>query len=176
MRSKGGMDLTVAAVVERQGQFLMVEERIRGALVLNQPAGHVEANESLIQAVIRETLEESAWRLTPADLLGLYLWRKPHSSRSYLRIAFTGTIDAHDPHRRLDRGIVRSLWMAREDMLMRASELRSPLVLRCVDDYVRGQRYPLAAISDLTGDGDASCILQGERLAAAAGNLLRTVN
>lgn len=142
-------DLTVAAVVQREDRFLVVEERIAGALVLNQPAGHVEDRESLIEAVVRETLEETAWRFTPQHLLGVYLWRNPANGASILRVAFTGTVAGHDPARVLDRGIVAAHWMTRAALLARPSALRSPLVMRCIDDCLAGHRHDLAALNYL---------------------------
>jgi 8-oxo-dGTP pyrophosphatase MutT (NUDIX family) len=142
-------DLTVAAVVEQAGSFLLVEERVRGALVLNQPAGHVEPGESPAAAVVRETWEETAWRFEPHALTGLYLWRNPDSGRTILRLAFGGACTDHDPRHPLDRGIVRVLWLTRAQVADRAPALRSPMVLRCIDDYLRGERYPLAALKHL---------------------------
>lgn len=142
-------DLTVAAVIERAGEFLLVEERVRGALVLNQPAGHVEAGESPAAAVVRETYEETAWRFEPQALTGLYLWRHPEGGRTILRLAFAGVCASHDPARRLDRGIVRAIWLTREQIAAHDRALRSPMVLRCIDDYLSGERYPLAALKEL---------------------------
>jgi 8-oxo-dGTP pyrophosphatase MutT (NUDIX family) len=141
-------DLTVAAVIEQGSEFLLVEERVRGALVLNQPAGHVEPGESPIAAVARETFEETGWRFEPRSLTGLYLWRNPDSGRTILRLAFCGDCDSHDPDRKLDRGIVRALWLSRA-AIAQSPQLRSPMVLRCIDDYLRGERYPLSALKHL---------------------------
>jgi 8-oxo-dGTP pyrophosphatase MutT (NUDIX family) len=139
-------DVTVAAIIEREGRFLMVEERIRGQLVFNQPAGHLEDGESLIAAVIRETLEETAWRLTPIALVGIYLWRSPRGQTT-LRFAFTGEVADFEPQRRLDPPIVATHWLTREDVLQRSTRLRTVLVLRCIDDYLAGKRLPLQALS-----------------------------
>jgi 8-oxo-dGTP pyrophosphatase MutT (NUDIX family) len=152
-------DLTVAALVEREGAFLLVEERVRGALVLNQPAGHVEPGESPQTAVVRETWEETAWRFEPHALTGLYLWRHPDSGRTTVRLAFAGVCTAHDPTRGLDRGILRTLWLTRAQIADDERSLRSPMVLRCIDDYLRGERYPLHALKHL----------EAHRVAAAAG-------
>jgi 8-oxo-dGTP pyrophosphatase MutT (NUDIX family) len=141
-------DVTVAAVIERDGRFLVVEERIRGRMVLNQPAGHVEDGESLQAAVIRETLEETAWHFTPDALLGLYLWRNA-GGRSWLRIAFTGTVDGFEAQRTLDPPVVATHWLSRPELQARGPQLRSPLVLRCIDDYLRGRRLPLEAAGEL---------------------------
>jgi 8-oxo-dGTP pyrophosphatase MutT (NUDIX family) len=142
-------DLTVAAVVQRDDRFLIVEERIQGSLVLNQPAGHVEDGESLIEAVVRETLEETAWKLVPRHLLGLYLWRNPANGASILRVAITGEVTGHDPARVLDEGIIATHWMTRAALLARPSRLRSPLVMHCIDDFLAGQRHDLGALNYL---------------------------
>ncbi|MBB6092192.1 8-oxo-dGTP pyrophosphatase MutT (NUDIX family) [Povalibacter uvarum] len=142
-------DLTVAAVIEHDGQFLLVEERVGNAMVFNQPAGHVERGEELIAAVIRETLEETAWTFRPDALTGIYLWDQPEKQRSFLRFTFCGQVTSHDPHRRLDRGIERALWMSRAQIVMRSSRLRSPMVLRCIDDYLEGRRYPMEVVQHM---------------------------
>lgn len=142
-------DVTVAALVERAGRFLIVEERIGGRLVLNQPAGHVEDGESLRAAVIRETLEETAWHFEPVALLGLYLWRSSRG-HSTLRIAFIGSVSAHEAQRSLDPPVLAAHWLSRSELQARQAQLRTPLVLRCIDDFVAGQRLPLSALaSDL---------------------------
>src|SRR5262245_42040779 len=110
-------DLTVAAIVERNGAFLLVEERVGNAMVFNQPAGHVERSEELVAAVIRETLEETAWTFRPEALTGIYLWEQPEKQRSFLRFTFCGHVTSHDPGRRLDRGIERALWMSRDQLV-----------------------------------------------------------
>jgi 8-oxo-dGTP pyrophosphatase MutT (NUDIX family) len=140
-------DLTVAAIVEREGRFLLVEERIRGRRVFNQPAGHVEDRETLLAAVARETLEETAWHFTPEHLLGIYLWRAPVSGHSTLRLAFIGSVTDHDPIRTLDPPVLATHWLTREEILSRGSALRSPLVMRCIEDYLSGRRLPLDAAS-----------------------------
>ncbi len=145
-------DLTVAAVVERNGQFLLVEERVGQRMVFNQPAGHVERGETLIDAVIRETLEETAWTFHPESLVGIYHWEQPEKHKSFLRFAFFGTVSAHDPQRSLDRGIERALWMDKEHLLARAPRLRSPMVMRCIDDFLAGRRYPLDIVKHMMAD------------------------
>jgi 8-oxo-dGTP pyrophosphatase MutT (NUDIX family) len=139
-------DVTVAAVVERDGRFLLVEELIRGRRVFNQPAGHLEDGESLLHAVIRETAEETAWRFSPQWLVGTYLWRNPRTGHSTLRFAFSGEVDAHAPERPLDPPIIAVHWLAHGEILKRRTRLRSPLVLRCVEDYLAGQRVALTAV------------------------------
>jgi len=145
-------DLTVAAVVEHDGQFLLVEERVGNSMVFNQPAGHVERGEDLITAVIRETLEETAWTFSPQALTGIYLWDQPEKQRSFLRFTFFGQVTSHDPQRRLDRGIERAVWMDRAHIVSRSSRLRSPMVLRCIDDYLEGRRYPLDIVQHMLRD------------------------
>jgi 8-oxo-dGTP pyrophosphatase MutT (NUDIX family) len=138
-------DVTVAAVIERDGRFLLVEERIRGRLVFNQPAGHLEDGESLLQAVVRETLEETAWVFTPQALLGSYLWRSPRGHTT-LRFAFSGTVSDFDAHRTLDPPVIATHWLRQEDLVARTASLRSPLVVRCIEDYQHGLRLPLEAL------------------------------
>ena len=142
-------DVTVAAIAERDGQFLFVEERAGGRVVINQPAGHLEEGETFLEAVIRETLEETAWNFAPTAVVGVYVWRPEHQSRTFLRVAFAGELGAHDPARPLDRGILRTRWLARQDLANPRIRLRSPLVTQCVDDYLAGARYPLSLISHL---------------------------
>jgi len=142
-------EVTVAALTERDGRFLLVEERIKGRTVFNQPAGHVEDGETLLEAVAREAREETAWRFTPESLLGIYLWRHPVGGRSTLRFAFTGTVDDHDAARPLDRGILGTHWLTRAELIERQPRLRSPLVLRCIDDYLAGRRHPLDLVAHL---------------------------
>jgi 8-oxo-dGTP pyrophosphatase MutT (NUDIX family) len=143
-------DITVAAIVADADRFLIVEEKIRGQRVFNQPAGHVEDGESLLAAVARETLEETAWLFEPEWLLGIYTWRSPTSARSTLRFAFTGRVSAHDPSRTLDRPVIAAHWLRRDQLLEPSRVLRTPLVLRCIDDYLAGQRLPLSAVGPVT--------------------------
>jgi 8-oxo-dGTP pyrophosphatase MutT (NUDIX family) len=136
-------ELTVAAIAERDGQFLVVEERASRRLVFNQPAGHVEEGESFVAAVVRETLEETAWTFQPQAVVGIYLWQHPRTRQAVLRVAFCGTVSTHDPNRSLDDGIVRAHWMTRGQLAAHAARLRTPMVLRCIDDYLAGARFPL---------------------------------
>lgn len=145
-------DLTVAAIVERNGQFLLVEERVGNCMVFNQPAGHVERGEQFIDAVVRETLEETAWTFHPEALVGIYLWEHPEQRRSFLRVAFCGRVSGHDPTRRLDRGIERAVWFTRDQVLARSARLRSPMVLGCIDDYLDGVRHPLDVVKHVLND------------------------
>ena len=143
--------VTVAAIIERQGRFLLVEEHSGDIIRINQPAGHLEAGESLLDAVAREALEESARVFTPTALVGTYLSRNVSSRRNgrhttYLRFAFAGEVgEALD--RPLDDGIIGTIWMTRDELAACAERHRSPLVLRCVDDYLRGQRAPLDLVA-----------------------------
>jgi 8-oxo-dGTP pyrophosphatase MutT (NUDIX family) len=142
-------DVTVAAVVMRNGRFLVVEERIGGRLLFNQPAGHVEDHETLLAAVIRETREETAWRFEPRALVGTYLWRNPVNDHRFLRFTFCGDVDDHRPAQPLDTGIARALWLSRDELLTHSSRLRSPLVMRCIDDYLLGKQQPLDSVACL---------------------------
>jgi len=162
----GTPDVTVAAVVETAGRFLLVEERINRRRVLNQPAGHVERGETLLAAVVREALEETAWRFRPQALVGVYLWRNPHSGRSILRFAFSGSVSGHDATQRLDHGIVRTHWLTQAQLEERTEQLRSPLVLRCVQDYLGGRCHALDGVAELDLRGAASLTAS---VAAAAG-------
>jgi ADP-ribose pyrophosphatase YjhB (NUDIX family) len=142
-------NVTVAAVIERDGRFLLVEERGDGGLVLNQPAGHLDSGESLVDAVMRETLEETAWHFAPEALLGVYRWVHSTKKTTYLRFAFTGRLLQQEPARALDDGIVRTVWLSAEDIRHEAPRHRSPQVQRCIDDYRAGRRYPLDLLSDM---------------------------
>jgi 8-oxo-dGTP pyrophosphatase MutT (NUDIX family) len=142
-------DVTVAAVTQTADRFLVVEERINRRLVFNQPAGHVERGESLLTAVVREVQEETAWRFVPEALLGVYLWRNPASGRSTLRFAFVGPVADHDANQPLDRGIVRTHWLSQPELLQRQGQLRSPLVMRCIEDYRRGSFRDLAEVTGI---------------------------
>ncbi len=135
--------VTVAAVVEQEGRFLLVEEIDHGVAVLNQPAGHMEFGESPQEAVIRETLEETGWIFHPTHLQGIYQSVDPVAQRHYLRLAFTGQVVAHQPHSKLDEVIIRTLWLTLEEVLQQQQRLRSPMVLRCIEDYFNDESYPL---------------------------------
>jgi 8-oxo-dGTP pyrophosphatase MutT (NUDIX family) len=141
--------VTVAAVIEQEGRFLLVEEHTSEGLRLNNPAGHLEPGESPLQACIRETLEETAFAFTPTHLVGVYLSRvrRPGDDFTYLRFAFCGRLGAHDPQRSLDAGIVRTLWMTAAEIRASDDRHRSPLLLRCMDDYLAGVRHPLSLVT-----------------------------
>lgn len=142
-------EVTVAAVVSHDRKFLLVEELIGAELVLNQPAGHLEPAETLIDAVIRETREETAWRFTPRFLIGVYHWPGLRHGRGFLRFAFCGEVDDHRPRQTLDEGIVRAIWLTPDELRAQQQRLRSPLVMRCVEDYLLGRRQPLDAVASL---------------------------
>ncbi len=143
------IDVTVAAVIEHDQRFLMVEERVLGALVFNQPAGHLEPGESLLEAAVRETREETGYGFAPQHVLGVYLWRSPETDASVLRVAFCGSAKAPAGTPVLDTGIVAAHWLTRNQLLSRAEQLRSPMVLQCIDDYRAGVRYPLESLKYL---------------------------
>lgn len=140
--------VTVAAVVEHEGRYLLVEEETPDGLRLNNPAGHLERGESPQDAVLREVLEETARAFTPEALLGLYLSRfvRPGDDRTYLRIAYAGRVGDPLPGRALDRGIVRTLWLTPEEIRAQAARLRSPLALQCIEDHLAGRRLPLDSV------------------------------
>jgi phosphatase NudJ len=142
--------VTVAAVIERDARFLLVEEHTAQGLRLNNPAGHLEPGESLLEAVVREALEETAHPFVPEALLGVYLARFERAATgediTYLRVAFRGSVGAVDPTRALDAGIVRALWMTADEIRATRERHRSPLVLRCIEDHLAGVRHPLAVL------------------------------
>jgi len=139
--------VTVAAVVERDGRYLLVEEHTPEGLRLNNPAGHLDAGESLLQGVVREALEETACHFEPQALVGVYLARmqRPMTGEdvSYLRFAFCGTVSEPEVGRQLDDGIVRTLWLTPAEIEASAARHRSPLLWRCIADHRAGKRYPL---------------------------------
>jgi 8-oxo-dGTP pyrophosphatase MutT (NUDIX family) len=141
------VSVTVAAVIQHDGRFLFVEEQTEDGLRINQPAGHLEADESIVDAAVRETLEETAYGFSPAALVGIYRWKHPRRDLTYVRFAFCGELGAQDSKRKLDDGIVRALWLAPEELRAHAAVHRSPLVLRCVEDYLAGYRYPLGLLT-----------------------------
>ena len=141
--------VTVAAIIERDGRFLLVEEETSEGVRFNQPAGHLDPFESLEQAVAREALEETAHEFAPTSLVGVYMSRyqsvRTGEDVTYLRFAFAGTLGRlHD--RPLDHGILRTVWLTLEELTALRERHRSPLVLQCVQDYLRGQRAPLTLL------------------------------
>lgn len=138
--------VTVAAIVERDGRFLVVEEHTAAGLRLNQPAGHLEAGETLLEAVIRETLEETAHPFTPEALVGMYMthFERPDSDGvTYLRFTYCGAGGEPEAERALDPDIVRTLWMSADELRACPERHRTPLVMQCIDDYLAGRRFPL---------------------------------
>lgn len=147
-------DVTVATVVVRDGRVLCVEERVDGRLVLNQPAGHLEPDESLLEAAMRETREETGWDVRPTAFIGAYQWKAPlrpdgAGGRHYLRFAFAAEPERHDPERRLDEGIVRAVWLTPEELSDARERHRSPLVWQAVADHLAGRRSPLSLLQHL---------------------------
>lgn len=140
--------VTVAALIERDGRFLMVREQADGEIAYNQPAGHLEAGESLIEAMIREAREESAWRVEPEALVGIYQWPNPDKGITYLRFAFSARAVEHFPDEPLDTGILAAEWMDLDAIAACAQQHRGPQVQHCIDDYLKGIRLPLDSIKD----------------------------
>jgi 8-oxo-dGTP pyrophosphatase MutT (NUDIX family) len=143
--------VTVAAIVEQRGRFLLVEEETPEGLMLNNPAGHLDAGESPQQAVVREVLEETARGFVPDAVVGVYLARFVRPARdedvTFVRLAFSGTVGDADPARALDRGIVRTLWLTPDELRACRQRHRSPLLMRCIDDHLAGRRYPLDLVA-----------------------------
>ena len=150
MNTRWKPSTTVAAIIEREGRYLLVEEHTPEGLRLNNPAGHLDPGESPEQGVARETLEETAFVFTPTALVGIYLSRfqRPATGEdsTYLRLAYTGDLGAFVAARTLDTGIVRTLWMTPAEVRASADRHRSPLVLRCIEDHLAGRRFPMAAV------------------------------
>ncbi|MCY1284567.1 Phosphatase NudJ [compost metagenome] len=138
--------VTVATVVENAGRFLLVEEMAEGRAVFNQPAGHLEADESLIQAALRETLEETGWEVELTAVTGIYLYTAPSNGVTYQRVCFAARPLHQRPDAQLDEGIIAPRWLTREELAAQPERWRSELVLRCIDDYLSGERFPLSLI------------------------------
>lgn len=147
--------VTVACVVADGDRFLMVEEDIRGSRQFNQPAGHLEPHETLATAALRETLEETGWEVALDHFIGVQQWHSPVHAHQIVRFAFAGHALRHHPDRQLDAGIVRALWMSYAEIAAQAERLRSPLVLTTLDDWLAGQRMPLATLRSLLPVGGA---------------------
>jgi len=142
-------NVTVAAIIERDGKFLLVEEETDNTvhpIRFNQPAGHLDEGESLVDACAREALEETAWQFTPRHLVGVYQWMRPAGDITYLRFAFCGDLGTHDANRVLDTGILRAAWMTPNEIEACRERHRSPLILQCIADYQAGRRFPLDLI------------------------------
>jgi len=138
--------VTVAAIIERDRRFLLVEEETPRGLQFNQPAGHFEKNEDLIAAVKREVYEETAWQFEPEHIISIQLWRRNPDYPTFLRVCFTGTCHSHNPGQPLDAGIVATHWLTRDEIAQQRERLRSPLVLIGIDEYLSGQRHPLSLL------------------------------
>jgi 8-oxo-dGTP pyrophosphatase MutT (NUDIX family) len=135
--------VTVAAIVERDGRFLLVEEHTDRGRLFNQPAGHLDPGESLLHAVAREALEETACSFEPTGLLGVYQYHSSADDVTYIRFAFTGTITGPEPGRALDAGIIRAVWLTPQEIRRETARHRSPLVMRCIEDHLAGRGFPL---------------------------------
>lgn len=142
-------NVTVAGIAEQSGRFLLVEENTSDGLRLNQPAGHLEDGETLLQAVAREVLEETTCRFTPQAVVGVYQWRENEGGITFMRFAFAGSVAAPDAGLSLDHGIERTVWMTRDEIAAAAKRYRSPWVLISIDDYLAGRRMPLDLIRTL---------------------------
>ena len=139
---------TVAAIAEKDGRFLLVEENINGKLVFNQPAGHLEQGETLIEAVKREVLEETAWEFEPKSLIGVYLYPNPNDVEiTYLRFCFYGHCTNEHKGQELDDGILRAAWLSSEEIQAERDRMRSPMVIRCIEDHLKGCCYPLELLN-----------------------------
>ena len=141
--------ITVACVIEKDGKFLLVEEISAGKLVYNQPAGHLDPNETLFEAAVRETFEETAWHVELTAVLGVSKYIAPHSGTVYYRTTFIAKAISHDNSITLDEGITQALWLDYETLKQHPEKLRSPLVLRNIEQYLSGQTYPLSLIDDI---------------------------
>jgi len=147
-------DVTVATVVVRDGRLLCVEERVNGAVVINQPAGHLEPDESLVDAALRETREETGWDVQLTAFIGAYQWKAPAQAdgsegRHYLRFAFAAEPVLHDATRELDDGILRACWMTPAELMEARERHRSPLVWQVVADYLAGRQHPLSMLQQV---------------------------
>jgi 8-oxo-dGTP pyrophosphatase MutT (NUDIX family) len=140
-------NVTVAAIIEREGKFLLVEEETDDGIRYNQPAGHLECRESLAEAVIREALEETGYDFVPQSLVGVYNWRNEAKDVTYLRFAFAGSVVGHHAQRALDDGIIAAHWLTLDEIRALKPLHRSPLILQCIEDWCAGKRCPLELIT-----------------------------
>jgi 8-oxo-dGTP pyrophosphatase MutT (NUDIX family) len=138
--------VTVAAVIEQNNRFLIVEEETSNGIQFNQPAGHLEKDEDLIAAVKREVYEETAWRFEPEHIVSIQLWRKNPEFPSFVRVCFSGLCHSYNPNQKLDDGIIATHWLTRDEIAAKEHRLRSPLVLITVEEYLSGQRHPLSLL------------------------------
>ena len=145
--------ITVAAVIKQDDRYLMVKEHVDGLVVYNQPAGHWEVDETLIEAAIRETQEETAWNFIPEAVIAIYRWKHPEKDEVYLRVAFSGQADDHQADQPLDKGIIEAIWMTRSEIeALSEIQRRSALVLQSIDDFEKGKRYDLDMMADIIED------------------------
>jgi 8-oxo-dGTP pyrophosphatase MutT (NUDIX family) len=140
-------NVTVAAVIKQNDKYLLVEEQTNHGILFNQPAGHLEPTESIVEGAIRETLEETGYTFTPQSLLGIYRWHSHHNDTTYFRFAFSGTAVKHDHNRKLDDGIVRATWFNINEIHNSSHRHRSPLVIKCIEDHLAGKHYPLEILT-----------------------------
>ena len=140
--------VTVATIVERDGRYLLVYEEADGQRVYNQPAGHLDPGESLLEAAVRETLEETGWTVKPTALLGISLYEAPSNGITYLRSSFIADAVSFDSEYELDNGIIEAVWLTYEEIVARREQLRSPMTLQVIDEYRAGKRFPLTAIGE----------------------------
>lgn len=138
--------VTVAAVIEKNQRFLLVEETTDNGIAFNQPAGHLEPGEDLISAVKREVLEETAWQFEPEALVAVQLWRRTPEFPSFVRFCFSGSVHSYNPDQALDTGILATHWLTHGEIMAKHAQLRSPLVLICVNEYLKGQHHPLSLL------------------------------
>lgn len=138
--------VTVAAVIEKNKQFLLVEENTNNGIEFNQPAGHLDPGEKLIDAIKREVNEETAWQFNPAYIIAIQLWRKTPDSSSFLRVCFSGSVHSYNANQALDDDIITTHWLTYDEILARKKALRSTLVLKSIDAFLAGEHYPLSLI------------------------------
>ena len=138
--------VTVAAVIEQEGRFLLVEETTETGIMFNQPAGHLEPGEDLITAIQREVCEETAWQFEPESIVAVQLWRKTPEQPSFVRFCFSGQVHSHNASQKLDADILATHWLTLQDIVARQSQWRSPLVMKSVNQYLSGQRYSLSLL------------------------------
>ncbi len=141
--------VTVASIVEKDNRFLCVKELIDGKEVINQPAGHLDPNETLFDAVIRETQEETGYTVEPEYLVGIYQWKHPTKDKTFLRFVFSASISDHNPDQELDTGILEALWHSEEELNGDNISIRSPMVLQAINDYKQGKKYPVNLVQHL---------------------------
>ncbi|MEN0035855.1 MAG: NUDIX hydrolase [Cellvibrio sp.] len=143
--------VTVATIIERDNRFLMVYEEADGKKVYNQPAGHLDPNETLKDAAVRETLEETGWTVSLTGVVGVNLYTAPSNGITYLRTTFIAEALSHDQTRKLDTGIIEAVWLTYDELVARKDQLRSPMTLQIIEEYRAGRRFPLNVVGDTAG-------------------------